>query len=87
MTKETENYLILKPIAERFSRVSAEITDEDIKYIIKELMREKISEALDFSAIQDKLVEWVDNNEDLIIHAMQDSIMERFGLPINYKWY
>lgn len=87
MTKETENYLILKPIAERFSRVSAEITDEDIKYIIKELMREKISEALDFSAIQDKLVEWVDNNEDLIIHAMQDSIMERFGLPSDYRWY
>ena len=43
MTQQTENYLILKPIAERFNRVTAEITDDDIKYMIKSLMKEKIA--------------------------------------------
>ena len=44
MKEHTENYLILKPIAERFSRVASEITDDDIKYIIKQVMKEKNSQ-------------------------------------------
>jgi hypothetical protein len=87
MTQQAENYLILKPIAERFSRVASEITDDDIKYIIKQVMKEKISDALDFSVVQEKLTDWVDNNSDQIVHAMQDAIMERFNLPRDYEWY
>jgi hypothetical protein len=55
MTQHTENYLILKPIAERFNRVASEITDDDIKYIIKSLMKQKIEEAIDFSSVSDYL--------------------------------
>lgn len=40
MNKQTENYIILKPIAERFNRVALEITDEDIRYIIISEIRE-----------------------------------------------
>lgn len=87
MTQQSENYLILKPIAERFSRVSSEITDDDIKYIIKQVMREKISDALDFSVVQEKLNDWVDDNSDRIVHAMQEAIMMRFDLPKDYMWY
>lgn len=87
MTQQAESYLILKPIAERFSRVASEITDDDIKYIIKQVMKEKISDALDFSVVQEKLTDWVDNNSDQIVHAMQDAIMERFNLPRDYTWY
>lgn len=87
MTQQSENYLILKPIAERFSRVSSEITDDDIKYIIKQVMREKISDALDFSVVQEKLNDWVDDNSDKIVHAMQEAIMSRFDLPKDYTWY
>lgn len=87
MTQQSETYLILKPIAERFNRVSAEITDDDIKYLIKEVMREKIADALDFSVVQEKLTDWVDNNSDQIVHAMQDAIMRRFNLPRDYVWY
>ena len=87
MTQYTENYLILKPIAERFSRVASEITDDDIKYIIKQLMKEKIAEAIDFSVVQEKLTEWIDNNSDQVIHAMQDAISERLKLPRDYTWY
>lgn len=87
MTQQSETYLILKPIAERFSRVASEITDDDIKYIIKQVMKEKISEALDFSVVQEKLADWVDNNSDQIVNAMRDSITERFDLPRDYVWY
>lgn len=87
MKEYTENYLILKPIAERFSRVASEISDDDIKYIIKQLMKEKIAEAINFDCVTDILQEWVDNNSDAIIHAMQDSIAERLGLPSRYNWY
>ena len=87
MTQQAESYLILKPIAERFSRVASEITDDDIKYIIKQVMKEKILDALDFSVVQEKLTDWVDNNSDQIVHAMQDAIMERFNLPRDYEWY
>ena len=87
MTQQSENYLILKPIAERFSRVASEITDDDIKYIIKQVMKEKISDALDFSVVQEKLNDWVDDNSDKIVHAMQEAIMRRFDLPKDYTWY
>ena len=87
MTQQAETYLILKPIAERFSRVSSEITDDDIKYIIKQVMKEKISEVLDFSIVEEKLTDWVDNNSDQIVNAMKDSIAERFNLPKDYGWY
>lgn len=87
MTRQTENYLILKPIADRFSRVSAEITDNDIKYMIMEVMKEKISEAIDFSVVEEKLTEWIDNNSDQVVHVMQDAIVERLRLPKEYRWY
>ena len=87
MNQQTETYLILKPIAERFGRVASEITDDDIKYIIKQVMKEKICDAINFDAVTDVLYDWVDNHSDQIIHAMQDSIAERIGLPRGYNWY
>ena len=87
MTQQSETYLILKPIAERFNRVASEISDDDIKYIIKQVMKEKIAEAITFDDVTSLLQEWIDNNSDTIIHAMQDSIAERIGLPRDYRWY
>ena len=91
MTQQSETYLILKPIAERFNRVASEITDDDIKYIIKQVMKEKldekISDAINFDSVAELLQEWVDNNSDAIIHAMQDSVAARLGLPRGYNWY
>lgn len=87
MTQQTETYLILKPIAERFNRMASEITDDDIKYIIKQVMREKICEAINFDSVIDMLNNWVDDNSETIIHAMQDSISEQLRLPRDYHWY
>ena len=84
---QTENYIVLKPIAERFSKVASEITDSDIETIIKDVMKERIADVIDFSPITDKISEFVENNEELIAHAVLDSIAKRLELPSNYKFY
>lgn len=84
---QTENYIVLKPIAERFSKVASEISDDDIKLIIKDVMRERIANAINFSEITDKISEFVENNEELITHAVLDSIAKRLELPSNYRFY
>lgn len=87
MTQHTENYLILKPIAERFNRVTSEITDDDIKYIIKSLMKQKIEEAIDFSSVSDIINEYLEEHKEEIAHAAMDSLAKRLELPHGYSWY
>ena len=84
---QTENYIVLKPIAERFSKVASEITDSDIETIIKDVMKERIADVIDFSSITDKISEFVENNEELIVHAVLDSIAKQLELPSNYRFY
>ena len=84
---QTENYIVLKPIAERFSKVASEISDDDIKLIIKDVMRERIANDINFSEITDKISEFVENNEEFITHAVLDSIAKRLELPSGYKFY
>ena len=78
---------MLKPIAERFSKVASEITDSDIEMIIKDVMKERVADVIDFSPITDKISEFVENNEELIAHAVLDSIAKRLELPSNYRFY
>ena len=78
---------MLKPIAERFSKVASEITDSDIEMIIKDVMKERIADVIDFSPITDKISEFVENNEEIIVHAVLDSIAKRLELPSNYRFY
>ena len=87
MNQHTENYLILKPIAERFNCVAKEITDDDIKYIIKSLMKEKIAEAINFSVVSDIINDYLEEHKDEIAHAAMDSLANRLGLPHGYSWY
>ena len=85
--KQTENYIVLKPIAERFSKVASEMTDSDIEMIIKDVMKERIADVIDFSPITDKISEFIENHEEIIVHAVLDSIAKRLELPSNYKFY
>ena len=50
-------------------------------------MKERIADVIDFSQITDKISEFVENNEEIIIHAVLDSIAKRLELPSNYKFY
>lgn len=87
MTQQTENYLILKPIAERFNRVASEITDDDIKYMIRTLMKERIADAIDFSVVTDIVNEYISEHSEEISHAVMDSLAKRLELPQGYKFY
>lgn len=87
MNRQTENYLILKPIAERFNRVASEITDADIKYMITSLMKEKIAESINFDVVSDIIDEYISEHSEEIAHAAMDSLAKRLELPHGYKWY
>ena len=87
MNRQTENYLILKPLAERFNRVASEITDDDIKHMITSLMKEKIAECIDFRVVSDIIDEYIDEHKEEIAHAAMDSLAKRLELPNGYKWY
>lgn len=87
MTTQTENYLILKPIAERFNRVANEISDVDIKHIIVGLMKEKISESINFDIVANIINDHIENHKDEIAHAAMDSLAKRLELPNGYRWW
>jgi hypothetical protein len=74
MEKQTENYIILKPIAERFNKIAKEIRDEDIKYIIKEAMREQIKGIFDFGRLEELTNEFIEDNEENIKKMIAESI-------------
>lgn len=77
MKEQTENYIILKPIAERFNKIAKEISDSDIKYIIKEAMREQIKDVFDFGRLGELTEEYIEENEDDIKQMIFNSITSR----------
>lgn len=44
MTKQTEDYLSLKPLAERFREAANRITDKELDCIIRSKIKEQIEE-------------------------------------------
>lgn len=87
MSEQTENYIVLKPIAERFNRVASEITDDDIKYIIKSVMKERIAQAINFNEVVSLIDNYISEHSEEIVHATMDSIAKRLELPNDYKFY
>lgn len=82
MTKQTQDYVTLKPIAERFKEVAMSISDDEIKAIIKEELRDQIRNQVNFGSI---IGQWVDdmleNDEswaELVISCMKESIRNKF---------
>lgn len=77
MNKQTEDYIILKPIAERFNRLAKEISDEDIKYIIKDAMKEQIKGVFNFDRLEELTDEYIEEKEEDIKQMISDSINSR----------
>lgn len=79
MNNQTESYVVLKPIAERFSRVASEITDEEIKNLIKSELREQIKTLRFGQVLGDVIDEWLEQEDitDLIYKTLEDSIKNR----------
>lgn len=78
MDNQTENYIVLKPIAERFNKIAKEISDEDIKYIIKDAMKEQIKGIFDFSKLEELTDDYIEDNEDKIKQMISKSISNKF---------
>ena len=87
MNNQTESYIVLKPIAERFSKVANEISDEEIKTMIKSVMQDRIANAIDFSSVTDLIENYIDEHSEEIAHATMDSIAKRLELSSGYKFY
>lgn len=81
MNKQTENYIALKPLADRFAEVSKSISDEDIKWIIKDTLRERISEELCSVEVplEEIVSEWFEDetNVEWIVDTLRESIEKR----------
>ena len=66
MENKTESYIILKPIAERFSRIANEMTDAEIKDLIKSSLREQIA-CMDLgSYLRDIVDGYFDSDEQVV---------------------
>jgi hypothetical protein len=77
MNNQTENYIILKPIAERFNKIAKEISDDDIKIIIKNAMREQIKGIFDFSKLEELTDTYIEENEGNIKQMIANTIKNR----------
>ena len=79
MSNQTESYIVLKPIAERFSRVASEITDDEIKNLIKSELRDQIKALRFGQVLGDVIDEWLEQEDiaDLIYKTLEDSIKNR----------
>lgn len=83
MTKQTEDYLSLKPLAERFREVANRITDEELDCIIQSKIKEQIEEQIDFSslgiAMEEVIENWFDDNENcnFVLDTLRESIKRR----------
>lgn len=82
-TKQTEDYLSLKQLAERFQESANRITDEELDCIIRSKIKEQIEEQIDFSylgiAIEETIENWFEDNENcnFILDTLRESIERR----------
>lgn len=79
MQNKTESYIILKPIAERFNRITNEISDDEIRNIIKASLKEEIQK-IDFAyRIQEVIDDFLDENNEFITDMFKNTIKERLS--------
>ena len=77
MSNQAENYIILKPIAERFNKIASEITDEEIKSLIKSELREQIRK-IDFTyEVKSIIEEYLDENSDEVLTFYKNGLKEK----------
>ena len=84
MKDQTIDYIVLKPIAERFNKVAKDISDDDIEYIIKQAVAEQIKGAFDFTKIGEITETYVEEHQDEINQMIFNAIDSRMKMPS--KW-
>lgn len=79
MSNQTESYIVLKPIAERFSRVASDITDDEIRSLIKSELRDQLK-CVDFGGMISEIAyDWVDNNRDVVEKMLLESYKNKLS--------
>lgn len=79
MDNKTESYIILKPISERFNKIAKDISDDEIRSLIKSSIREEIQK-VDFAfQIQEIVNDYLDENNDYVVEALKKSISKRLS--------
>lgn len=74
MSKQVQDYISLKPIADRFKEVASTISDEEIKSLIKEELRNQIRDQVEFGSV---ISAWVEEmlEEDEIAELVRNSLV------------
>ncbi len=75
MSNQVQDYISLKPIADRFKEVASTISDDEIKSLIKEELRNQIRNQVEFGST---ISEWVDEmlGEDEMAELVRSSLIE-----------
>lgn len=87
MNRQTEDYISLKPIADRFKDAANSITDDEIRNMIKNSLQRQIDEQLDLSLdalgyhVTDIIDNWFDdcNNENFVITLIENGLKKKFN--------
>jgi hypothetical protein len=75
---QTESYIVLKPIAERFSRIANELTDAEIKSIITSEMRNQLKQ-IDFRyTVQGFIEEYLEDHAEDIVGMYKSELKNKF---------
>ena len=81
MSKQTEDYISLKPIADRFREAAKSISDEEMREIVKDGLLSKVREELDCMELPlEEIVEsWFEDEKNVawILNSLKESLENR----------
>lgn len=81
MSRQTEDYISLKPIADRFREAAKSISDDELREIVKDGLRSKVREELDCInlPLEEITESWLEDesNVEWIIKTLKESIENR----------
>ena len=75
---KTENYILLKPIAERFNRIANSISDDEIKSLIKDEMRNQLKQVNFSSQIEEIIFDYIENNQEDMLDLYKQELKNKF---------
>jgi uncharacterized membrane-anchored protein YjiN (DUF445 family) len=79
MSNQTENYIILKPIAERFNRITNSITDDEIRSLIKSELKNQIN-CINFANEIDEIISnYLEDNQQEIINIYKTMLKNKLS--------
>jgi len=79
MNNQTENYIILKPLSERFNRVANSISDDEIKSLIKSEMINQLKQINFKYEVEGIIEEYLDNHADEVLGLYRQGLKDKLS--------